>query len=208
MKKNWVVDEARKADGSRGYVVLEDPDSKKQIEYLLVNRFWPFICSRLRDTGYSFDKKRPPTEFEINHIHERSLSFMLFDNKNLFFRGNLKLSRESWMVESEFFLSLKEKTDHRVIFELLGNSRLCGMPPELSVHKGETHYFQIRFRNGQGAGGAGAGWVMGNEESVRQRIDKVIRTNVEMYEVSKNGFISPKGFARFLSTAYEIYEAY
>lgn len=203
MKKNWVVDEARKADGSRGYVILEDPDSKKQIEHLLVNRFWPFIRSRLRDTGYTLDKKKPPTEFEISHIHERSLSFMLFDKKNLFFRGNLKLSLQSWMLESEFFLSLKEETDHRVIFELLGNSRLCGMPPELSVHKGEKHYYEIRFRNGQGAG-----WGMGDEDSVRQRIEKVIRTNVEMYELSKNGFISPKGFARFLSTAYEIYEAY
>lgn len=203
MKNNWIIDEALKADGSRGYVILEDPDSKKQLDDLLVKRFWPFIRSRLRDASYSFHKKRSPTEFELSHSHERSLTFMLFDNRVPFFRGTLKCSRESWMVESEFFLLLKKDHDPRILFELLGNSRLCGMPPELSVHKGNKYYFQIMFRNGKGAS-----WGPREEEPVKKRIDKVIQVNVDMYEISRRGTIPQSMMGQFLSTAYEVYEAY
>lgn len=203
MKKNWIVDEAMKDRGNRHYAILENPDSKKQLDSLLIKQFWPHIYSCLEKTGYSFSKKRYPTKFELSPTHERSLLFMLFDNKKPIFRGTLKCSLDGWMIESEFFLLLKKENDVRVILELLGNSRFCGFPPELSVHKGDEFYFQILFKNGRGAG-----WGLRDENFVKKSIEKVVQTNVDMYEFSKRGIISQNTLAPFLSTAYEVYEAY
>ena len=202
-KENWILTSAKKADPSRNYAILENSEVTSQLDALFKKEFWPFIRAQLRATGYSFPKKSPTSEFEMSYALERSISFMLFDQQKPFFRGTLKCSLESWMLETEFFLSLKKETDPRVLFELLGNSRLAGNPPEMSVHKSDQYYFQIRLHNGEGAG-----WGRGDYDFVRDRIKKIVETNVKMYEISKTGLISEATVGQFLTTAYDAYEAY
>ncbi|MBE0427709.1 MAG: hypothetical protein IBX72_13835 [Nitrospirae bacterium] len=107
------------------------------------------------------------------------------------------------MIESEFFLGLSIDNDPQVIFEILGNSRFRGYPPELSVYKDSDDFYQITLRAGNGAG-----WGMYDENAVEKRIKSVIDTNIEMHDFVNEGFLSPQALGEFLTMAYQVYEAY
>ncbi len=107
------------------------------------------------------------------------------------------------MIESEHFLFLSKDTDPYVIFEILGNSRFVGYPPELSINKTGDDFFQITFH-----GGKGEGWGMHDEQYIIERIKQVFDINIAMHELSRDGIISSDQLGEFLRTAYEVYEAY
>ncbi len=204
MSENWVMRESKKADKNKDVIILERPDVKSYLDELLLKRFWPVIRDSLENTGYAYSpEKDPETDFELSHPLERSLSFVLLEDRSVFFRGKMSSSKESWMLESEFFLGLSEETLPEVVFEILGNSRFAGMPPELRIDKKRDSFYEITFESGNGAS-----WGLRGEEYVEERIKKVIDVNVEMYEFSKDGIISPQDLGEFLSIAYEAYEAF
>jgi len=204
MRKNWLVSEVKKADISKDYVILENQETRSYLDGLLLNRFWPVIWSNLEGSGYNYyPQDAPKTEFEIEHILTRSLTFMLIDRDRAFFRGTLSCSMEHWMLKSEFFLSLSKVNDPQPIFEILGNSRLRGNPPELSVDKMSDSYYQITMHAGNGAG-----WGLYDEDTVEKRIREVIDTNIEMHEFVEEGILSPRDTGEFLTIAYKVYEAY
>ncbi len=144
MQKNWLRKEAEKADCSKDTVILENPETKKFLDNILLKKFWPVIFSCLEQSGYNYSSE-PQIDSELSHILERSVSFMLFDGERVFFRGKLKCSKESWMIESEFFLSLPMHNDPQAIFEILGNSRLRGYPPTLTVDKEKADKYCSNF---------------------------------------------------------------
>jgi hypothetical protein len=204
MKKNWPISEARKTDGSKDYAIMENPETRSYLDDLLLNKFWPFVWSNLEGSTYNYyPQDTPETEFELGHILTRSLTFMLLDEDRAFFRGTLSCSKEDWMLKNEFFLLLSKDNDPRVIFEILGNSRFRGNPPELSIDKMTGHFYQITLHAGNGAG-----WGIHDENDVEKRISVVIDTNIEMYDFVKEGFLSPENIGEFLSIAYRAYEAY
>ncbi len=204
MSGNWVVGESKKAGGGEDVLILEKPDVKKNLDGLLLEKFWPVILDCLVDTGYVYSpEENPETDFELSRLLERSLSFMLFENRVLFFRGKIAVSAEAWMLESEFYLGLPKEVQPGVVFEILGNSRFIGMPPVLSIYKKDFDFYQIKFQHG-----SGASWGLYGGEYAEDRIRDVIDINVKMHEFSKDGVISPQNLGEFLSLAYEVYEAY
>ncbi len=204
MSGNWAVRESKKAGGGEDVLILEKPDVKKNLDGLLLEKFWPVILDCLVNTGYVYSpEENPETRFELSSSLERSLSFMLFENSGLFFRGKIAVSAERWMLESEFYLGLPKEVQPGVVFEMLGNSRFAGMPPELIIYKKDRDFYLVRFRNGRGAG-----WGLYGVEYAEDRIRDVIDVNVKMHEFSRGGVISPQNLGEFLSLAYEVYEAY
>ncbi len=146
MNESWVLRESKKVDGAGDFIILEKPDVKKNLDELLLKGFWPAIRECLEDTGFAYSpEENPKTDFELSHRLERSLTFMLFGDSALFFRGKIAVSKESWMLGSEFFLGLSKEVQPEVVFEILGNSRFIGMPPELSIYKKDSDFYQIKF---------------------------------------------------------------
>ncbi|HAM52557.1 MAG TPA: hypothetical protein DCP92_18350 [Nitrospiraceae bacterium] len=204
MEKNWVLEEAKKADLRKGYIILENPEIRRYLDDLLLKEYWPSIWSNLEDSDYNYHPQdTPETEFERKHVLTRSLTFMLLDERKAFFRGKLSCSIEHWMIESEHFLSLSKDTDPQIIFEILGNSRFVGYPPELSIDKAGDDFYQITFHAGKGEG-----WGMHGEQYIVERIKKVFDINIAMHKLSSEGVISASRVGELLTTAYEVYEAY
>jgi len=203
MGKNWAVEEAKRADLSKNYVILENPKTQKYLDNLLIKEFWPSILSNLESSGFNYyPQDTPEPEFELQHVLTRSLTFMLLNGKTAFFRGKINCSMEHWTIESEHFLLLLKETDPRVIFEILGNSRFVGCPPELSIDKAGSDFYQITFHAGNGES-----WGMHDEQYIIGKIKKVIAVNIAMHEYSIDGVIPADDLGEFLTTAYEVYEA-
>lgn len=204
MSVNWAARESKKADAEKDIIILENPDVKQYLDGLLLNGFWPGILECLVNTGYVYSpEENPETNFELGPALERSLSFMLFDDRGLFFRGKIITSKEFWMLESEFFLGLSQETLPEVVFEILGNSRFIGMPPELTISKASREFYQIKFHNG-----SGASWGLHGRKYAEERIRAVVDINVKMHEFPDDGVILPQDLGEFLSLVYGVYEAY
>ena len=141
---DWLKSELNKVDRSRGYAIIENPETRAYLDNLLINKYWPIIHQHLEETQYNYGPNgKPETEFKLRPVHARSFIFMLFDGMKSFFRGKLECALDSWIIESEFFLGLTRDNNPNVIFELLGNTRLLGCPPELTVYKESDDFFQI-----------------------------------------------------------------
>ena len=127
MEDNWIIDESKKADKSKGYIILENPETKSYLDDLLINRFWPVIRLKLNETNYIFSpQEKPKTEFKLSYT----------------------------------------------------------------------------FHNG-----SGAGWGISTDQEIDDRISKLIDVNTQLYEFSKEGYISKEMIGKFLTLAYKIYEA-
>ena len=202
MRKDWILKEARKADGSKNAITIENPDVRKYPDKLLLEKFWPVISNCLKASSYNYSPKAE-IESEISCDLERSFFFMLFDGRRAFYKGKLKVSIESWMIENDFFLPLHINTDPQVVFQILGNSRFKGFPPTLTIDKDrEDNFYQIDFHSGNGAG-----WGRYGEDYLEEKIKKTISANKKMYEFSRNA-VTAKTVGAFLTLAYEVYEAF
>jgi len=203
MSDNWVKSEMLNADQSRGFLLIENPKSKTYLDNLLLSTYWPKIRLKLEETNYNYNpKKKPETEFILFPTQKRSFTFMLLYGTKLFFRGKLNCSLESWMLESEFFLGLQKENNHDVIFEILGNSRFYGNPPELRIDKRDDEYFQITF-----TAGFGESWGINSDKDILCNIDELIEVNTELYEYSADGIITEELLGDFLTLANKIYES-
>jgi len=80
MDYKWLIKEAKKTEDDKDVVILEKPDIKKELDDMLIKKYWPVIERSLKDTGYIYSPNgKPKTEFEFSHELTRSLTFMLFD---------------------------------------------------------------------------------------------------------------------------------
>jgi len=202
MRKEWVIKKAGKADNKRNIVILENPDTRDYLDKILLNKFWPVISRCLKESRYNYYGK-PEIESELSYDLERCLYFILLDGERAFFKGKLKLSIESWMLENDFFLPLPKNTDPQVVFQILGNSRFRGYPPTLTIDRErEDNFYQIDFHSGKGAG-----WGLHNEDYLEEKIGRMININREIYEFSRGG-ITAETIGEFLTLAYEVYESF
>ncbi len=203
MADNWMQAAIQDADKNEGILILENPETKKYLDDLILLNLWPKIKRKLKASNYEYmPQEKPETDYTLTHTYARSLTFMLFDMGMAFFRGQLHCSLDSWMLESEFFLGLHEENDHHVLFEILGNTRFLGNPPELIITKHADIYFQITFKTG-----FGKSWLPGSEKDVHRNIDELIEVNTRLYEYTLDGIITEEDIGDFLTTAFRIYES-
>lgn len=204
MDNKWLVNEAKKIEDDKNVVILEKPDIKKELDDMLTKKYWPCIDVSLKDTGYIYaPDSKPKTEFEFSYELARSLTFMLFDYESAIFRGKLSLSPTGWMLERESFLQLTDKTDPKVIFDIIGDSRLRGLPPTLEIHKDMPFIYQIHFQ-----GGSGADWLTYSDEIIHRKIDEAINLGIQLYEFTLDGYIIKNDVNEFLQIACRLYDAY
>ncbi len=203
MKESWIIKEARKHGGNEDFVMLESPKTRKYLDDLLLKRFWPVIRENLDNSMYNYSPHdNPETEFRLSHKLSRTLVFMLFDGDRIISRGKLTCSVDDWMLGSEFFLSLPLDNDPNVVFEMLGNSRFSGNPPTLSIDK-RYGVYEITLQAGNGAG-----WGMYGENHIDDKIREAIDTNIDMYELIRDEYLTAENLGEFLTMAYKVYEAF
>jgi hypothetical protein len=204
MGSNWMLKEAEKIKDYKDVAILEKPDIKKELDDMLIKKYWPAIEVSLKDTGYIYSPDgKPKTEFEFSYELTRSLTFMLFDFESAIFRGKLSLSPTGWMLERESFLQLTDKTDPEVIFDIIGDPGFKGFPPTLEIHKDMPYIYQIHFQDG-----SGSNWLTHTDEIIHRKINEVINLGVKLYEFTIDGCIIKKDVNEFLQLAWKLYEAF
>ena len=210
---NWVGREAARADLGADRVVLENPDVVGALDSKLRETYLPFIRAELEKTGFPYQ----PVENDL-HIDSqwmgpylaRALPFMLFDHfGQLFMRCTLLCSSRGHLLEREFNLGLPETTDPRLLFRILGEPRLSGYTPSLTIERSALHpewnsYFWIEIHAGSGI--EPGPWTLDN--AAMGNIAQTIHDSCEMYEVAMvEGLSSIEDVERFLDIACRSYES-
>lgn len=209
MVPDWILNEAAKADGSKGVVVLRDPERDRLLDKTLRELVWPAAKAELEAAGLPYMPKDVPLIEPSNSIEiSRQLTFMQFKEcgRLVLARCVVDLRMTGWMVTSTFFLGLDRDQDTDVLFQIMGNSRFVGYPPMLTVTREEDRldgFFQLTFNNGTGGGGG-----LTDPRPILERVRLAIRTNTRLRELTAHGSIGREEFAEFVSTAYALYEAY
>jgi len=200
----WLTEAVRHADPRAEVVVLEDSRVRDILDGH-IHRIWPPVREHLESTGYVFTPERDvKIESRSRHALVRAMSWMLHDGVQAIHRGTLECNRDHWMLDREFFLSMPGSTDLGLVREIIGNSRLGGSPPELTIHKhSPAGYYQILFR-----AGSGEDWGTGSNERIVGRIKKCIDCNIRMHEIAIDGEWDRETVEEFLTTAFAFYESY
>jgi len=213
---SWIVEEARKQDPNKQCVVLENPETVREIEDALLGDLYPFVRTELENSGYLYSPSpielKLDTEVEIDDNPARSFIFMLFDDLSYsFFKGKLKLSKRGYMFERRISLGLPKETDPSFMFRILSDENFAGFPPSLHI-EGESEifpewntYYYIEFHSGSGIDSGG--WTLHN--TAKGNIKEAIENSIEMYEHSMiDGFSTLADVEEFLKIAYRTYEGY
>lgn len=205
MKNEWILNETKKIDEEKDYVILENPENKSYLDDILIKRYWPFIKKSLKNTLYNYYPHRTSeTDFKLSDELTRTLTFMLLDGQRAVFRGELSFSISGWMLHSELFLGLSQATDPSVIFRILGDTKFRGSPPTLGIYKEmPSDYFHIVFQCGNGAS-----WAYYNDDYIYGKIAETIDINARLYDLTIGVNLSEEGLDEFLSLAYQVYAAY
>jgi len=210
---SWILEEAYKCDPRKDRIVLENPEVVKELDDLLLNKYYLFIHSELKKTKYRFIPL--PDDVEITSIWsggdlERALVFMLFDDLNYsFFRGKFSCTKGGFFLEREFFLGLPQNTDPSFIFRTLDDERFVGMSPTLHIETSSVYpawniHYHITLKAGTGF--EFKGWTLHN--AAKGHLETTIHDSIALYEESIEGFSSMDDVERFLKIAYRCYEAY
>jgi len=200
-----MANQGKKCDeNQKGLEIIEDPEIKDRLDRIALE-IWPELQAHLEKTGYTYSPDSAPLiETKLSHLLIRSMMVMLFDVQSAFCRVKLDCSLEHWIIHNEFFLSLPVDTDFRHIREILGNSRLSGNPPSLMIYKNNpSAYYQITFKSGRGES-----WAIHETSYLVDKLKRSIDVNIELFKITIDGEVNDEIVAEFLTTAYEIYEAY
>ncbi len=208
---NWLIEEAKKSYPKSDRVILENPETVKQLDDKIINIYFPFILEELKKTGYPYAPS--DNELEIRSTWSggnlaRSIVFMLFDTLRYpFFRGELACFKDGFFLNKEFSLGLPEYIDPDFMIRILKDEKFEGMPPSLSVEKPHLYpeqntYFHITLESGSGFGFRG--WSLNN--MAKGNIESAIHESTVMYEQSMiDGFSTISDVEDFLKAAYSGY---
>lgn len=201
----WLKNAFKKVDPNSEVIILENPDIKSGLDQYL-HLLWPVVKQHLESTGYAFTPLNGVLKIEGRSgcVLTRAMPWMLHGEYPVFYRGALECTQRHWVIENEFFLSLASSVDFRLIREIIGNSRLSGSPPELTIHKhSPVEYYQIYFHSGNGES-----WGPQSTGRIIEWIKKCIDANVAMNDFAIDGQWNEEIVGKFLTYAYEAYEAY
>ena len=201
----WLKKAFKKADPNAEMIIFENPNVRDALDRRIIE-IWPAIRRHLESTGYAFTPIDGALRIEgrSGHILTRAMPWMLHGDYPVFHRGALECTRREWVIDSEFFLSMPSNVDFRLVQEIIGNSRLAGCPPELTIHKHcPNDYYQIFFHAGNGES-----WGPQSAERIIERIKKCIDYNIAMNDFAIDGEWNEEIVGEFLTQAYEVYEAH
>jgi len=208
---NWLIEEANKIHLQSDRIILDNPETVKQLDKQIIDIYYPFILEELKKTGYPYYPVKSELEIESTWNGgdlARSVVFMLFDHLNYpFFRGKLNCFKDGFIFNKEFSLGLPEDTDPAFMIRILEDEKFEGMSPSLSVEKPhlfpeQNTYFHITLESGSGFGFKG--WSLNS--MAKGNIESSIHESVEMYELSMvNGFSTMSDVEDFLGIAYRGY---
>ena len=209
---SWIEEEARLADPRKNRVILENPVAVKELDDVLMGRYYPPIKRALRETGYPFssvDDGRLPLESRSSPFGlGRCLTFTLFDDfGRLILRGKVTRSFEGFLFDREFFLGLPRSTEPSFLFRIIADEAFAGMIPPLTVHPSEIDpewntYYSITLE--KGAGIEGRQWAL--DQAAIGNIEETITTSVEMYESTIDGFETMADVEAFIALARRCFE--
>ena len=210
---SWITEEAKKIDPREHRVILENPAVVRELDELLIKKYYPQIRRKLQETGYRFssiDDDKIPIESQGSGIELcRRLMFMIFDQFSLpILRGSLTRSLIGFMFEREFFLGLPQTTDPSLLFRILAEDAFAGNCPELTIEPSENHsernaYYWIMIRSG--AGIASKQWTF--DQAALGDIEETITTSIEMYESAIDGFATIEDVDTFIALARKCFES-
>ena len=210
---NWIIEESQSADPRGDRVILENPAAVKELDELLIEKYYPPIRRALQDTGYAFssiDDDAIPIESRWSGPElGRCLTFMLFDGLGgAILRGSLTRSRTGFLFGREFFLGLPETTEPSFLFRIMAEEDFAGMMPRLTIQRSRLHpewdtYYSITLESA--AGVSGGPWTL--DQAAIGTIDQTIRTSIAMYESTIDGFATMADVEEFIELARECFEA-
>ena len=210
---NWIVEEARHADPRKNRVILENPAAVEELDELLIERYYPPIRRALQETGYpysSIDDDAIPIESRwLGADLGRCLIFTLFDDFGwAILRGSLTRSRTGFIFEREFFLGLPRTTEPSFLFRIMAEEAFAGMIPSLTIDQSAIHpewnmYYCITLESG--AGIESSQWSL--DQAAIGNIEETIRTSIEMYESTIEGFATMADVEEFIALARRCFEA-
>lgn len=210
---NWIVEAAQTADPRKDRVILENPAAIKELDELLIEKFYPPVRRALQETGYpysSIDDGAIPIRSEPKgSALERRLTFMLFDELGgAILRGWLSRSRTGFMFGREFFLGLPATTEPSFLFRIMAEEAFSGMMPSLTIEPSVIHperdtYYCIKLESA--AGISGGPWTL--DQAAIGDSEQTIRTSVAMYESTIDGFATMAEVEEFIELARECFEA-
>lgn len=206
-KRTWIDTVIQDVDPSLDLVIIENPYIKESYDQIL-NTIWLPVREYLQKTGHIYTPEiEPLIESDGRGLLTRKMTWMLHEVDQAMYRGAIRINSMGWMIENEFFLSLDSQVNFRLVTELIGNSRMSGCPPELTISKrlgtANGGYFQIKFFNG-----TGEDYCPGCEEQIIEKVKKCIDTNVEMNDIALDNDWNEERVGEFLSVALVVYEAY
>ncbi|TVR65843.1 MAG: hypothetical protein EA427_17280 [Spirochaetaceae bacterium] len=210
---NWIMKAAQHADPTRDRVILENPAAVKELDDLLMRKYVPSIRRALQATDYphSWEENEPVTmESEWSFLDlGRSIVFVLFDHLGAaILRGELVRSRSGFMFERKYFLGLPRATDPSFLFRILADEAFREMPPELTIEPSDLHpewdtYYSIAFEKGSGI--TSGDWTL--DQGAIGNIEETIKTSVEMYECTIEGFTTMAEVETFIGLAHRCFGA-
>lgn len=208
---SWLIEEAQKSFPQSDRIILENPETVKQLDKQIIDIYYPFILEELGKTGYPYAPA--PDELGIESTWNggdlaRSVVFMLFDHLNYpFFRGKLDCFEDGFILNKRFSLGMPKDTDPAFMIRILEDDKFEGMPPSLSVEKPhlfpeQNTYFHITMESGSGFGFKG--WSLNS--MAKGNIESAIHESIEMYELSMiDGFSTMNDVEEFLGIAHRAY---
>ncbi len=210
---SWIYEEARYADPQKDRVILENPAAVRELDEVLMGQYYPRIRQALQETGYPFssiDDGKIPIESRWDGLDlGRCLTFMLFDDFDCpILRGSVTRSRDGFMFNREFFLGLPRTTDPSFLFRIMADEAFAGTIPSLTIEPSEIRpewntYYWITLESGSGI--AGSEWTL--DQAAIGDIEETIKTSVEMYEATIEGFATMTDVEQFIALARRCFEA-
>jgi hypothetical protein len=212
--ENWIMKEIRKLDPQKDRIILENPESRKYLDDLLMEKIYPAIARILDETTLPYE----PSAIDASCINSacqgsdlgRSLPFFLYDHLQYpILRGEIIVSRTGYLFNRSFSLGLPRNTKPEYLFKILSDPRFQGTSPVLNIFESKIRpewniYYHIIIETG-------SGYTFGPfslYNTAIHLIEETVKASIEMYELSMiELFSTMEDVERFLHIAARCFES-
>jgi len=205
MKNEWAIKEIKNIEEYSDYLVLENPDSKNEIDNYLKNDIFPSVAKYVKKNHtYPFE---PEVKKDIHCITEaapflqRSMCISFWTPPIIFYQCKICCGNNFYFINNKSFVFLEPSTEPSFIFRILGDDKFIGMPPSLEnsqMEHGKMLY--LNFESGYGKG-------FRDKNTIVDEAVKAINAGIEIETTVCEGLPNIGVVEEFLAAAYKIYSA-